>query len=148
VKAEWEPDELIETWTLTGDDWGLVGNKSGATRLGFSVMLKFYEIEGRLPAYREEVPTAAVRYLASLVKIDPALFAKYPWRGRSIEYHRAQVRRVYGTRGATEDDEERSGGVPQPTPSQHRCPFRRRRYLAVMLIVVFRCQYGLRIHQA
>jgi hypothetical protein len=25
VKAEWEPDELIETWTLTGDDWDLVG---------------------------------------------------------------------------------------------------------------------------
>jgi TnpA family transposase len=107
VKAEWEPDELIETWTLTGDDWALVGNKSGATRLGFTVMLKFYEIEGRFPAYREEVPPAAVRYLASLVKVDPALFAKYPWKGRSIEYHRAQVRRVYGTRGPTEDDEER-----------------------------------------
>ena len=107
MKAEWEPDELIETWTLTGDDWDLVGNKSGATRLGFAVMLKFYEIEGRFPAYREEVPPAAVRYLASLVKVDPALFAKYPWRGRSIEYHRAQVRRAYGTRGPTEDDEER-----------------------------------------
>jgi Tn3 transposase DDE domain len=24
VKAEWEPDELIETWTLTGDEWALV----------------------------------------------------------------------------------------------------------------------------
>jgi DNA invertase Pin-like site-specific DNA recombinase len=70
-------------------------------------MLKSYEIEGRFPAYREEVPPAAVRYLASLVKVDPALFAKYPWKGRSIEYHRAQVRRVYGTRGPTDDDEER-----------------------------------------
>ena len=49
MKAEWEPDELIETWTLTGDDWDLVGNKSGATRLGFAAMLKFYEIEGRFP---------------------------------------------------------------------------------------------------
>jgi hypothetical protein len=78
LKAEWEPEELIETWTLTGDDWDLVGNKSGATRLGFAVMLKFYEIEGRFPAYPEEVPAAAVRYLASLVKVDPVLFAKYP----------------------------------------------------------------------
>jgi hypothetical protein len=75
VKAEWDPDELTETWTLTGDDWDLVGNKSGVTRLGFTVMLKFYEIESRFPAYREEVPPAAVRYLASLVKIDPALRA-------------------------------------------------------------------------
>jgi hypothetical protein len=107
VQTEWEPDELIETWTLTGDDWDLVGNKSGATRLGFAALLKFYQVEGRFPAYREEVPSAVVRYLGSLVRVDPALYAKYPWAGRSIGYHKAQVRRVYGTRPPTEDDEER-----------------------------------------
>ena len=71
MQAEWEPDELIDTWTLTGGDWDLIGNKAGETRLGFAVMLKFYEIEGRFPAYPEEVPPAAVRYLGSLVKVDP-----------------------------------------------------------------------------
>jgi hypothetical protein len=55
MQAEWGPDELIGTWTLSGDDWGLIANKAGVTRLGFAVMLKFYEIEGRFPAYREEV---------------------------------------------------------------------------------------------
>jgi hypothetical protein len=75
VQTEWEPDELIDTWTLTGTDRDLIANKAGATRLGFAVMLKFYEIEGRFPAYREEVPPAVVRYLGSLVKVDPALFA-------------------------------------------------------------------------
>src|SRR6266700_7218228 len=70
-------------------------------------MLKFYEIEGRFPAYREEVPPAAVTYLGSLVKVEPALFAMYSWRGRTIEYHRAQIRRAYGTRPPTEDDEDR-----------------------------------------
>jgi hypothetical protein len=107
VQAEWEPDELIDAWTLTGDDRDLVGNKAGATRLGFAVMLKFYEIDGRFPAYPEEVPPAAVRYLGSLVKVAPALFAKYSWTSRSIKYHRSQIRRVYGTRPPTEDDEER-----------------------------------------
>jgi hypothetical protein len=34
VKQEWEPDELIESWTLVEADWPLVGNKTGATRLG------------------------------------------------------------------------------------------------------------------
>lgn len=29
------------------EDWRLVGNKSGATRLGFSLLLKFFELEGR-----------------------------------------------------------------------------------------------------
>jgi Domain of unknown function (DUF4158) len=76
VQAEWEPDELIDGWTLTGGDWDLIANKAGVTRLGFAVMLKFYEIEGRFPAYPEEVPPSAVSYLGSLVKVDPALFAK------------------------------------------------------------------------
>jgi hypothetical protein len=107
VQAEWEPDELIDAWTLTGGDWDLIANKAGVTRLGFAVMLKFYEIEGRFPAYPEEVPPAAVRYVGSLVKVDPALFAKYSWAGRSIKYHRSQIRKVYGTRPPTEDDEDR-----------------------------------------
>jgi TnpA family transposase len=107
VQTEWELDELISVWTLVSEDWDLIANKSGATRLGFAVMLKFYEIEGRFPAYPEEVPAAAVRYLGSLVKVDPALFARYSWTGRTIKTHRAQIRRKYGTRGPTEADEER-----------------------------------------
>jgi hypothetical protein len=110
MQAEWEPEELIEAWTLRPGDWGLVGNNASATRLGFIVMLKFYELEGRFPAYAEEVPPVAVEYLASLVKVDPARFAKYAWTGRTIEYHRAQIRRSFGTRPATEADEERWAG--------------------------------------
>jgi Domain of unknown function (DUF4158) len=45
--------------------------------------------------------------MASLVKVDPALFAKYSWRGRTIEYHRPQIRKAYGTRPPTEADEDR-----------------------------------------
>jgi hypothetical protein len=107
VQTEWEPDELIGPWTLVEGNWDLIANKAGVTRLGFAVMLKFYEIEGRFPAYPEEVPPAAVCYLGSLVKVDPALFAKYSWSGRTIKYHRAQIRKLYGTRPPTEADEDR-----------------------------------------
>ncbi|GAA2124949.1 hypothetical protein GCM10009727_12870 [Actinomadura napierensis] len=99
---------MISAWALVDSDWDLIGNKTGATRLGFGVMLKFYEMEGRFPAYAEEVPQVArgVRRRV-LVKVDPALFAKYSWRGRTIEYHRAQIRKAYGTRPASEADEDR-----------------------------------------
>lgn len=50
MQADWEPEDLIDAWTLVKDDWKLIANKSGTTRLGFAVMLKFYEIEGRFPA--------------------------------------------------------------------------------------------------
>lgn len=107
MRTEWDPDELIGAWALVESNWDLIANKSGVTRLGFAVMLKFYEIEGRFPGYPEEVPPAAVRYLGSLVGVDPALFAKYSWTGRTIKYHRAQIRKVYGTRPPAEDDEDR-----------------------------------------
>ncbi|MFB4273557.1 DUF4158 domain-containing protein [Nonomuraea sp. GTA35] len=45
--------------------------------------------------------------MASLVEVEPELLAKYSWRGRTIERHRARIRKRFGTRPATEDDEER-----------------------------------------
>ncbi len=107
MRIEWEQDELISAWTLVEGDWDLVGEKVGAGRLGFALILQFYEIEGRFPAYPEEIPPAAVEYVASLVKVGAGLFSKYSWRGRTIERHRAQIRKRFGTHPATEDDEER-----------------------------------------
>ena len=42
---------------LVGQDWELVANKSGATRLGFALLLKFFELEARFPRGPEEVPS-------------------------------------------------------------------------------------------
>jgi TnpA family transposase len=107
VQREWEPEELIGAWTLLDRDWQLVSNKTGPTRLGFALMLKFYEIEGRFPAYPEEVPPAAVEYMASLVKVSPAAFGKYSWTSRAIKYHRTQIRKTFGTCPPSESDEAR-----------------------------------------
>jgi hypothetical protein len=101
VRRDWQPEELVESWTLVEGDWRLVGNKAGATRLGFAALLKFFELEARFPRHAGEVPPAAVDYLAGQVKVDPTLFASYSWTGRTIEYHRAQVRRALGFREAS-----------------------------------------------
>lgn len=107
MRREWELEDLIECWTLTEGDRLLVGNKAGATRLGFALMLKFFEIEARFPRHGGEVPEAAVDYVASQVKVDSEEFASYDyWRGRSVKYHRAQVREAFGFREATRADEE------------------------------------------
>ncbi|MGY2092991.1 DUF4158 domain-containing protein [Nocardia gipuzkoensis] len=89
------------------NDWRLVGNKSGATRLGFALLLKFFEIEARFPRAAAEVPAAVVSYVAEQVKVDPALFASYRWSGWTIEYHRAQVRAAFGFREFAVSDEDR-----------------------------------------
>ena len=93
-------------WTLVADDWRLVGNKTGPTRLGFVLLLKFFELEGRFPRHGGELPPAAVAYVASQVRVDPGLFGGYAWAGRTIEYHRAQIRDALGFRPVTRADEE------------------------------------------
>ena len=42
-------EDLIEVWTLLEDDMKRVRNKSGVTRLGFALLLKFFEVEARFP---------------------------------------------------------------------------------------------------
>ncbi len=36
MRREWDPEQLIDCWTLVDVDWALVANKSGPTRLGFA----------------------------------------------------------------------------------------------------------------
>jgi len=70
VRREWSREDLVESWTLLEDDRVLIGNKSGATRLGFALLLKFFEIEARFPATIAEIPRPAVAFVADQVKVD------------------------------------------------------------------------------
>ena len=71
MKREWQTEELIEHWTLLPGEWPLVGNKHGPTRLGFAVLLKCFQYEGRFPRHPHEVPSSVVAYLAQQVGIAP-----------------------------------------------------------------------------
>ncbi len=105
MRREWSPEDLIGAWTLVEEDWRLVGNKTGPTRLGFAVLLKFFELEARFPRHADEVPPAAVDYVAGQVSVDAAAFGKYAFSGRTIEYHRSQIRAAFGFREWTTPDE-------------------------------------------
>ncbi|MDG3013662.1 Tn3 family transposase [Corynebacteriales bacterium D3-21] len=110
MRAEWTAEELVSSWTLVGEDWRLVGNKSGATRLGFAVLVKFFEIEARFPRSPDEVPAQAVSYVAEQVGVEPGEFERYRWDGRSIKYHREQIRAVFDFREFTRGDEAKLAG--------------------------------------
>lgn len=88
MQREWQPEELIASWTLIDRDWELLANKSGATRLGFALLLRFFDLEARFPAHPGELPQAAVEYVAGQVKVPPDAVADYEWSGRTIKYHR------------------------------------------------------------
>lgn len=99
-----EPEELIVAWTLVEDDWRLLSSKAGATRLGFALMLKYFELEGEFPRYGEQLPPPTVEFVAELVKVEATEFAKYAFDNRTAKRHRTQIREALGFRPATEDD--------------------------------------------
>jgi Domain of unknown function (DUF4158) len=105
LREQWEPEDLVGAWTLIEDDLRLVANKTGASRLGFSLLLKFFEQEGRFPRGLEEAPASAVAYVAPQIGVEPDALGGYSWAGRSIKYHRAQIRETLGFREATREDE-------------------------------------------
>jgi hypothetical protein len=47
MQRQWSQDELAEHWTLLPDELKLLANKTGATRLGFSLLLKAFAYHGR-----------------------------------------------------------------------------------------------------
>ena len=98
MKREWTPDELAEQWTLSFAEHQVVGKKTGSTRLGFAVLLKFIQVEGRFPRHPRDVPMAVVEYIAPQLGLSPALWERYVWSGSTVEYHRAQIRRFLGLR--------------------------------------------------
>jgi hypothetical protein len=66
--------------------------------LGFALLLRFYTERGRFPRGRAEFPDAAVEYVARQVGVPASDLALYEWSGRTMEFHRHQIRRALGFR--------------------------------------------------
>jgi hypothetical protein len=82
----------------------LLANKMGATRLGFAALLTFFRHEGRFPTGKHELPAAVVAHLASQVGVPAEAYVAYDWRGRTIKYHRVQIRTALGLRETSVED--------------------------------------------
>jgi hypothetical protein len=75
-------------------------SERGATRLGFALLLKFYVQHGRFPRGRAELPYVAVRFVADQVKVEAPELGLYEWSGRTVEFHRAQIRAIWASASA------------------------------------------------
>ncbi|MGW3028488.1 DUF4158 domain-containing protein [Streptomyces sp. NPDC001221] len=92
VRQEWEPEDLIEVWRLLKEDQERMRNKSGANRLGFALLLKFFEVEARFPENAGEIPVPAVS--TAVLPAD----ALVPARRRSLR-RPGRIRRRPGRSG-------------------------------------------------
>ena len=102
-----DEDELIEHWTLVGEELTQVAGKRGPTKLAFALMLKFHQRHGRFPR-RIELPAEVVEFVAKAVKVPAADLAGYEWDGRTSKYHRTQIRRFTGFRECAVADADKA----------------------------------------
>lgn len=91
-------DDVVDHFTLVGDELDLLRNKSGATRLGFAVLLKFVLWRGRFPRAAHEAPDDGVAHLARQVRVPADKLASFDFDGRTAKRHRSEIRAYTGFR--------------------------------------------------
>lgn len=99
-----DDDDLIEHWTLVGDEADLLAGRTGPSKLGLALWLKFYIAHGRFPTGRAELPDEAVSFVARQVKIPAGDIGLFDWEGRTAERVRKTVRDFLGFRECSVTD--------------------------------------------
>lgn len=100
-------DEVVDHFTLVGDEVDQLRNKAGATRLGFALALKFLLWRGRFPRGRHELADDAVDHVARQVGVAAGEFGVYDMAGRTAQRHRTEIRRYTGFRECGVADAEK-----------------------------------------
>jgi len=106
MKRTWDIEEIVEYFTLVSSDFDLLGNKTGATRLGFALLLKCFQVEARFPATKAEIPRAVIDYIANQLRLPASLYNQYDWTVRPVTNHRTQIRDTFSFHDATQADGE------------------------------------------
>lgn len=106
MKRQWDAEELVEHFTLLPEEMKLLENKSEENRLGFAVLLKFFQMEAKFPHKAQFVPKQVVSYIARLLSLSPKQYKEYSWQGRTYERHRAEIREFLGFREFSVEDQK------------------------------------------
>ena len=122
MKQDWITDEIIEHFTILGEEQELIKANATHNKLGKALLLKFFQYEARFPEDQSEIPQQAIEYVAQQLELTPDVFEKYKWDGRSIKDHRRAIREFYDFHPATMADQEdlRHWLRDEILPDEHR----------------------------
>ena len=104
MKREWEIDELVEHFSLSGPEMTLLHGKTEPNQLGLAILLKYFQYEGQFPDHKRAIPRAVVTFIAEQLAVDEKVFDQYSWKARTISRERILIRQHLGFREAIEDD--------------------------------------------
>ena len=104
MRQYFTPQELTDHFTMLPQEHGLLANKSGVNRLGFVVLFKYCQWEGRFPEHWQEVPRSLVQHIAATLALPADELTTYDLVGRTARYHKEQIREYLGFRPGTTTD--------------------------------------------
>ncbi len=79
------------------------GNKN---KLGFAILLKYFQLEGRYPKHIKYIDPLMLNCLANQLEVSSSCINKFDWEGRSTERFRQEIRKLLGYKQATLNDVE------------------------------------------
>ena len=96
MKRKWENHELAEHWTIGKAEHQRIRQKRGINRFGFALLLKFFQLKGRFPEKKNEIPRVVRAFVAEQLSVDEGDYEQYDWEGRGIKRHRVEIRKLHG----------------------------------------------------
>ncbi len=107
MKRQWTTEELEADFTLRPEELDLIGDsKTDHNLLGFAVLLKYFQYEGRFPTQKQDIPSTVIVHLAQQLSVVPEKIIAYDWEGRTMKAHHAAIRSFLGYREITQQDED------------------------------------------
>lgn len=106
MKWQWSEDELHTHWFLSLAERDLFSRKTKHGRLGFAILLKFFQSQGHFPEHRHAVPDAVVCYLANQIDVAVESLDRYDWAGRTGKRDRTEVLAFLGIRRHDQKDKD------------------------------------------
>ena len=96
MKRKWENHELAKHWAIDEEEQPLIRQKRGVNRLGFALLLKFFQLKGRFPERKNEIPRVVRAFVAEQLSVNADDYEQYDWEGRGIKRHRVEIRKLHG----------------------------------------------------
>ncbi|MGW5983867.1 Tn3 family transposase [Bacillus mycoides] len=91
MKRNWSQIELEEQFSLFPNEINLIMNKrTNANRLGFAILLKYFQQEARFPNDKHDVPTVVVQYVANQINAAVTDLLYRPKTGMNEAYPQLQ----------------------------------------------------------
>ena len=104
MKQHWSLPELEECWSLTATEVALLSGRTAVNRLGFTALLKFFQLEGSFPAAYTDIPRQALEHLAGELDIPISVIETARYSERLLKSYRPEIRSFLGFRPTSNRD--------------------------------------------